>query len=90
MGAFSSFDKLESSCNKEIAVFLADTKILESFTTSAILKFNTPLCWVPIKFPGPRNFKSTSAILNPSVVSTIVFKRVLASADNLKLDNSIQ
>ena len=73
-----------------MAEFLALDKMAVSFTTSAIFKFKTPLCWVPIKLPGPRNFKSTSAILKPSEVSTMVFSLVFASLDNLKLDNKIQ
>ena len=42
--------------------------ILLSLMISAILKSKIPLCLVPIISPGPLNFKSTSAISNPSFV----------------------
>ena len=41
---------------------------------------NLPLWRVPIKSPAPRSSKSYSAILKPSAVLHIVFKRCLASS----------
>jgi hypothetical protein len=41
-----------------------------------------PLCCVPSKSPGPRSFKSASAISKPSLVRTIISKRFLVSSAN--------
>ena len=40
----------------------------------------SPLCCWPSSSPGPRNFKSASAILKPSFVSSRIFSRACASA----------
>ena len=50
-----------------------------SRTNSATFKSGTPLCWVPMTSPGPRNSMSTSAISKPSLVRHIVSKRRRAS-----------
>jgi hypothetical protein len=39
-----------------------------------------PLCCWPSSSPGPRNFKSASAILKPSFVSSRIFSRACASS----------
>ena len=61
-----------------------------SRTKSATFKSGTPLCWVPITSPGPRNSMSTSAISNPSFVRHIVSSRRRASAPNSALDIKMQ
>ena len=43
----------------------------------------TPLCCVPSKSPGPRNFKSASAISKPSFVRTIISSRLRVSSVSL-------
>ena len=54
-------------------------------------KFGRPLCSRPSNSPGPRNFKSASAILKPSFVSSKIFNRSRAStffASEIKMQNS--
>ena len=50
---------------------------------SAIRRSSTPLCCVPIRSPGPRSFRSVSAISNPLFVLTIVSMRAFESLPSL-------
>ena len=42
-----------------------------------------PLCWVPSISPGPRNFRSASAISKPSLVAVMVSMRFRESLEIL-------
>ena len=61
----------------EKATFLADLIIEPSFTKSAILNLKNPDCLIPKNCPGPRSFKSSSEIRKPSLVSSIISRRLL-------------
>ena len=90
MVLFFSSLKPGSSETTRLASFLAKSNIKKSSDKFARDKFKRPLCWVPIKFPGPLIFKSTSAILNPSEDSTKAFILSFASSVNLYFVIKIQ
>lgn len=63
------------------------TDILQKLSVAGYIRYfqikAMPLCWVPSKSPGPRSFKSASAISKPSFVRTIISKRFRVSSANL-------
>ena len=70
---FSSFWRSGSSSRREEAIREASFRIKASFHKLATFKLQLkPLCCVPSISPGPRNFKSASAISKPSFVDTMV------------------
>ena len=50
---------------------------------AAIFSAGSPCCRRPKKSPGPRSFRSSSAILNPSPVWVMTFKRARVSSFRL-------
>ena len=82
-----NFSELHSGSSS--IIFCASSRaictICPSRAISAIFKSKAiPLCWVPSRSPGPRNFKSASAIRNPSLVSHIMSIRLRVSSLSLK------
>lgn len=63
------------------------TDILQQLSVAGYIRYfqieAMPLCWVPSKSPGPRSFKSASAISKPSFVRTIISIRFRVSSANL-------
>ena len=55
--------------------------IVRSDNASVSLKSGSPACLVPRKSPGPRIFKSSSAILKPSIVSSSTFSLLYVSSE---------
>ena len=64
----------------EKASFRATSRSLASLIIFAILRSGIPACLVPKNSPGPLIIRSSSAILNPSLLLTIISSLCLASS----------
>ena len=73
------------------AVSRASCTICPSRAMSAIFRSNAmPLCCVPSRSPGPRSFRSASAISKPSLVEHMISMRRLVSLLRLRVVTRMQ
>jgi len=72
------FDSNGSDLSSSRASFLARVSRSKSSMMFAILKSGRPCCRVLKNSPGPRSLRSCSAILKPSLVLTMISRRLCA------------
>ena len=84
------FERFELSFSIILISFSANLNKSSFIIGSANLKVFCPLCWKPKRSPYPRNFKSSSAIKNPSFEFFKILILFIAFLLRPSLNNSMQ